>query len=224
MSSTKNAIKLPKTLQISIGTLSAAVVGFSLGSDIVETVNSLSSSRIPIQMMDHEVFTPEEGDNHAAFAGIPSSSLSSSWGRDLLRAMVPRSAHADSTGKMSTKLTARKRYIPRIADGVKKFNALLKDQAVADEFFKGAGDKKPGVDNLIRAMNLFGASLRVGETPDKISREAEQITAAFRSEIAKAQSNPTKETLAPAAAKLREYIAFAEQHSVSPIDHYEVEL
>ena len=33
-------------------------------------------------------------------------------------------AHADSTGKMSTKLTARKRYLPRIVTGVESFNAV----------------------------------------------------------------------------------------------------
>jgi hypothetical protein len=137
-------------------------------------------------------------------------------------------AHADSTGKMSTKLTARKRYLPRIKDGVEKFNLITTDKAVADAFLKGSADgskTKPGSENFIRAMSLFGASLRVGETPDKVSREADTIVASFSKELQKvaAQSKITKESVAPARELLREYIAFAEKHVASPIDHYEVQ-
>lgn len=131
-------------------------------------------------------------------------------------------AHADSTGKMSTKLTARKRYLPRIADGVNKFNALASDESVASAFLRG---DKPGYEGFVRAMNLFGASLRVGETPDKISREAEEIVADFNKEIikvAKLKTPVKKEDLATAASKLKQYIDFAEQHVASPIDHYQV--
>lgn len=141
---------------------------------------------------------------------------------------VPRGVpvvHADSTGKLSTKLTARKRYLPRIAEGVKQFNALLRgdDTAVAT-FLLG---EKPGYEGFVRAMNLFGASLRVGETPDKVSREAEKIVAAFNKEMIKAASSknaPNKDDLREAASLLKSYINFAEQHVASPIDHYEVEL
>ncbi len=137
-------------------------------------------------------------------------------------------AHADSTGKMSTKLTARKRYLPRIKDGVEKFNLITTDKAVADAFLKGStdgGNTKPGSEKFIRAMSLFGASLRVGETPDKVSREADVIVAAFSKELQKvaAQSKISKESVAPARELLREYIAFAEKHVASPIDHYEVQ-
>lgn len=149
-------------------------------------------------------------------------SLKENYAHHSVPRMVPV-AHADSTGKMSTKLTARKRYLPRIADGVNKFNALASDESVASTFLRG---DKPGYEGFVRAMNLFGASLRVGETPDKISREAEDIVAAFNKEIVKiAKSNKpiiNKDDLTPAATKLKQYLEFAEQHAASPIDHYQV--
>lgn len=139
---------------------------------------------------------------------------------------VPRAVpvvHADSTGKMSTKLTARKRYLPRIAEGVRQFNALATgDEVAATTFLKG---EKPGYEGFVRAMSLFGASLRVGETPDKVSREAEDIVTAFNKEIVKVASSKSalkKVDLQESASLLKKYIEFAEQHVASPIDHYEV--
>ena len=81
--------------------------------------------------------------------------------------------NADSTGKMSTKLTARKRYLPRIISGVKGYNDVLFKNKDIDLF------KKDELPSLIRAMSLYGASLRKGEVPDAISREAEKITTEF---------------------------------------------
>ena len=205
--SASTAPLMPISVQKAGLAISATLLGFSLS-----TADSLQQTpQMPSQVMDIDVFKPRSGEHHPRFARISYVKL------------TPSSAHADSTGKMSTKLTARKRYLPRIKEGVSKFNALSTDKAVADEFFNGSGDKKPGVDNFTRAMSLYGASLRVGETPDKISREAEQLTADFTKQVMKAKANPTKEALAPAAAKLKEYIAFAETHSVTPIDHYQVD-
>ena len=64
-------------------------------------------------------------------------------------------AVADSTGKLSTKLTAKRRYLPRIILGIEKFNALsLSDKIKVDAFIN---EDLPGFG---RAMNLYGASLR----------------------------------------------------------------
>ena len=82
--------------------------------------------------------------------------------------------HADSTGKMSTKLTARKRYLPRIVSGVKEYNNIINNKNSDIEKFK-----KDELPSFIRAMSLYGASLRKGEVPDAISREAEKITNEF---------------------------------------------
>ena len=81
--------------------------------------------------------------------------------------------NADSTGKMSTKLTARKRYLPRIISGVKEYKDVINNKKDIDLF------KKDELPSFIRAMTLYGASLRKGEVPDAISREAEKITNDF---------------------------------------------
>ena len=208
--SAAGALKLPKSVSQAAALFGATLLGFSLSTVDFPWKNVAEST----QFMDIDVYRPKIGEYHPRFAR-------KSW--DPKSISLVKAAHADSTGKMSTKLTARKRYLPRIKEGVSKFNLLSTDKSVVDEFFRGSGDKKPGVENLTRAMSLYGASLRVGETPDKISREAEKLTEDFTKLVMKAKANPSKEALAPAAAKLREYISFAETHSVSPIDHYEVE-
>jgi glutathione S-transferase len=119
------------------------------------------------------------------------------------------SVHADSTGKMSTKLTARKRYLPRITEGVKEFNDMAKTPGgtAGDAFLLGGKDSK--LASLGRAMNLYGASLRKGEVPDAISREAEQLTAKFlnQAEVLAKTRSPTDASLARKA--LDTYLDFA---------------
>ena len=66
--------------------------------------------------------------------------------------------HADSTGKMSTKLTARKRYLPRIKTGITLYQELMKNPS-KESINSFIIDEVPG---LKRAMNLYGASLRKG--------------------------------------------------------------
>lgn len=102
-------------------------------------------------------------------------------------------AHADSTGKFSTKLTARKRYLPRIENGVKLF--LQKDDGILD---------KDEAGNLIRAMGLYGASLRKGEYPDEISKKAQSLTDAFEKTLSKKGSSKEAVRIA-----LDEYLNFA---------------
>ena len=84
--------------------------------------------------------------------------------------------NADSTGKMSTKLTARKRYLPRIIEDVKLYLIATKNGDI-NAFIM---NKLPA---MMRAMNLYGLSLRKGEYPDEISREAEKLATAFESSV-----------------------------------------
>lgn len=116
-------------------------------------------------------------------------------------------AHADSTGKMSTKLTAKKRYLPRIKTGISLFNQLLQQPTKAgiDSFI---ADELP---NFRRAMSLYGASLRKGEVPDEISRKAESLTDAFVREVSKLESSKEVATqqLQQADLALKEYLKFA---------------
>lgn len=112
---------------------------------------------------------------------------------------------------MSTKLTAKKRYLPRIVEGYKKFQSLLvaddNTSSPVDKIKVFATDDLPG---LKRAMSLYGASLRKGEVPDEISREAEQLTLVFEAACQKlptSKSIETDYTLADNAFK--SYLSFA---------------
>eukprot|EP01038_Epipyxis_sp_PR26KG_P015000 gene15000-20179_t len=114
---------------------------------------------------------------------------------------IVRSVHADSTGKMSTKLTARKRYLPRIETGVKLFNSI--DSTETAKLF--VQDELPG---LVRAMNLYGASLRKGEYPDDISAKAEKLTILFSTEASKL-SQFNNDVYAKARLAFDDYLDFA---------------
>jgi len=114
--------------------------------------------------------------------------------------------YADSTGKMSTKLTAKKRYLPRIKTGIVLFNQLLQ-QPTKEGIDSFIADELP---NLRRAMSLYGASLRKGEVPDEISRKAESLTESFAREVAKLEgSKDIAVQLQQTDFALKEYLQFA---------------
>ena len=124
-------------------------------------------------------------------------------------ALTPEIAHADSTGKFSSKMTAKKRYIPRIKSGQEEFRALSKSLNAASVSAYLTGEKSPS-EKLVRAMDLYGLSLRKGEYPDDISREAEKLTKVFEVEVKKlgsAKDLPAQYKAASAA--LDKYLDFA---------------
>jgi len=150
----------------------------------------------------------------------------SSWARSLMAALMvivstdlsiptvgslrePVQVVADSTGKMSTKLTARKRYLPRITEGVALFNDVAANPtgAAADEFLVGGKESKAA--SLARAMALYGQSLRKGEVPDAISREAEALTKKFTVAIDKLATSRSPANIAEARKALDSYLDFA---------------
>lgn len=122
---------------------------------------------------------------------------------------APDVAHADSTGKFSSKMTAKKRYIPRIKSGQEEFKALSKNLNAASVSEYLAGEKGPA-EKLVRAMDLYGLSLRKGEYPDDISRQAEKLTKAFEVEVKKLGSSKDLAAQYKAAnAALDNYLDFA---------------
>ena len=137
-------------------------------------------------------------------------------------ALAPASvAQADSTGKFSTKLTARKRYLPRINTGVTEFKALTQTKAPNAGVATFVDTTLP---NLERAMSLYGASLRKGETPDDISRNADRLTQVFvkqAGELGVAVKDPSKYSaqLAKTTTALEEYLKFAGLPSLSSADY-----
>lgn len=112
---------------------------------------------------------------------------------------------------MSTKLTAKRRYLPRVVAGVGYINELVKNPSNKAAIDRFVTDELP---SLKRAMNLYGASLRKGEVPDEISREAEQLTDEFYAEAAKLSGVANKggdvaQQLSIVKSKMDAYVAFA---------------
>eukprot|EP00802_Teleaulax_amphioxeia_P029551 Tamp_31697.p1 GENE.Tamp_31697~~Tamp_31697.p1 ORF type:complete len:189 (+),score=41.67 Tamp_31697:31-597(+) len=84
---------------------------------------------------------------------------------------VPSLAGADSTGKFSSKRTAKNRYVPRIKKGIAAFEQL-----------ESGGDGaafQATLDDMTSAMKLYGQANRRGELPDKISNRLEADADAF---------------------------------------------
>lgn len=117
-------------------------------------------------------------------------------------------ANADSTGKMSTKLTARKRYLPRIIAGVSEFEATAKApiSPQSDLFLLGKDSQSA---SLVRAMRLYGASLRKGEVPDTISREADELCNSFQKDIDSLSKSRSTQDAEKARKSLLAYLTFA---------------
>ena len=118
-------------------------------------------------------------------------------------------ANADSTGKMSTKLTARKRYLPRIVAGVKEFEAVAKSPKSSPESDLFLLGKDSQSASLVRAMRLYGASLRKGEVPDAISREADELCSSFQKDIDIFSKSRSTQDAEKADKSLRAYLTFA---------------
>jgi hypothetical protein len=108
---------------------------------------------------------------------------------------------------MSTKLTARRRYLPKVTQGYEKFSALLSNPNKVD-LDTYVINELPG---LKRVMILYGASLRRGETPDETSRAAEKLTLQFTHAVENAATSNgnLKDLLGKCLGVLDEYIAFA---------------
>jgi hypothetical protein len=117
---------------------------------------------------------------------------------------------------MSTKLTAKKRYLPRINAGVSEFKKLGGNltPSTASAF---ATDAAP---NLARAMDLYGVSLRKGEVPDEISRKAEKLSSVFAAEAKKLSSAKDLTAEYNAVSKtIDDYLDFAKLPPVSSKDY-----
>lgn len=77
-------------------------------------------------------------------------------------------AHADRTGKYSTKLTAKRRYLPRIARGVRLINANNTDAYINVS------------EDFVTALQLFGTTYfaegnRIGPLEKELSEIAEFV-------------------------------------------------
>ncbi|CAM9457527.1 unnamed protein product [Chrysoparadoxa australica] len=99
-------------------------------------------------------------------------------GLGLLTASGP--AVADSTGKLSTKLTAKRRYVPRINAAVTEFQSIEGVIAKDPKEWKPAKDfVAVTVPDVASALNLLGSSFKNGEYPDATSKARQAEAAAF---------------------------------------------
>jgi len=120
------------------------------------------------------------------------------------------SVQADSTGKLSTKLTARRRYRPRIIDAIPIFNDFISDKTPIESAQTYLSSQT--FQDLVRGMRLYGLSLRKGETLDDISREVERITNTFVKDCEQFSSKQSynNEQLKTCAGGFKEYVSFTE--------------
>mmetsp|Transcript_17931 Transcript_17931/g.17998 ORF Transcript_17931/g.17998 Transcript_17931/m.17998 type:complete len:192 (-) Transcript_17931:74-649(-) len=166
---------------------------------ILSSINNISAFRL--------LRFPHLDINHGKRIGIVATVLIPFVDPIFPSIMDPSSVvHADSTGKMSTKLTAKRRYLPRIAAGVKAFNAAVKDTNLIKTF---AETEFPPFK---RAMSLYGASLRKGEVPDAISRKAEDLSDEVEKHVKRLSSisgAAVADELVATRIALDEYLTFA---------------
>jgi hypothetical protein len=129
-------------------------------------------------------------------------------------------------GKFSSKMTAKKRYLPRVisgksshssysvvlfctllthtsSTGTKNFNSIIASDQGIDDFVSS------DLEGFLRAMDLYGASLRKGEVPDETSRTATKLTKTFEEAMKKTQNSKTEQNKSDARSALDAYLKFA---------------
>lgn len=124
------------------------------------------------------------------------------------RVSLISASNADSTGKYSTKLTARRRYRPRILNAIPIFQDISQNKISIDASKEFVTSEK--FEDLVRAMRLYGVSLRKGELLDDISRKIDSIVDAFEADCKSFTKSVSKETLKSCVADFDDYVKFTE--------------
>lgn len=94
-----------------------------------------------------------------------------------------RIAKADSTGKYSTKATAKKRYLPRLKKAVAEFKILGDSIENGEEFSLLSKSYQERIESSYgTALSLYGSSTRSGEYLDDQSREVQETLKNFISD------------------------------------------
>ncbi|CAM9217669.1 unnamed protein product [Ectocarpus sp. 8 AP-2014] len=150
----------------------------------------LAAERLPLFMSvagngdgDHAQHQPDQKEgrsSRAQFVGWVSAGVVAVTAASGLAAGGLGVGAAPVTGKYSSKATARKRYLPRIVKLVNAFQTLKKDIASGSaspksEFFVDV------LADSVSAMDLYGSSMKKGETPDSKSRALQQLAQDFGS-------------------------------------------
>lgn len=84
---------------------------------------------------------------------------------------TPALANADSTGKFSSKRTAKNRYVPRIKKGIDLVKAAASGGSMDDLL--------ADLEDMVGAMKLYGDAQKRNEVPDKTSLRLVDDAVAF---------------------------------------------
>ncbi|EKX45111.1 hypothetical protein GUITHDRAFT_109155 [Guillardia theta CCMP2712] len=95
---------------------------------------------------------------------------------------LPTYAFADSTGKFSSKRTAKNRYVPRVKKGLEIMDGIESGRATIEQLLEIEPD-------MVNAMKLYGDAQKKSEVPDKISIRLNKDAEAFSQAIKAAGSN-----------------------------------
>jgi len=94
----------------------------------------------------------------------------------------PTWAFADSTGKFSSKRTAKNRYVPRVKKGLEIIDGIESGVATFDQLLEIESD-------MVNAMKLYGDAQKKSEVPDKISIRLNKDADAFSLAVKGAKSD-----------------------------------
>lgn len=142
-------------------------------------------------------------------------------------ALLPHESLADRTGKYSTKLTAKRRYLPRIAKGMKALGAL--STALQD----GREDWQPDVssfatenaEDLKTALDLFGTTFfsegnKIGEKERTLSECVREMFASIATLTEAANAGDKQKAAASwtsAALAANRYVEVAKLQETVPL-------
>ncbi|CAN8069127.1 unnamed protein product, partial [Agarophyton chilense] len=145
----------------------------------------------------------------------------------LAAALLPlcgaRDAHADRTGRYSTKLTAKRRYVARITRGMQHILTADKDDDKSDD--EPRAPDAALIDDTLVAMQLFGTTYfsegnRIGERERELKRAVSDARAALDAILrARRRADDAAEGVAVRAlrAAVREWLRVADFERIAGV-------
>lgn len=146
----------------------------------------------------------------------------------LTPALLPSTAFADRTGKYSTKLTAKRRYLPRISRGLSTLSTLLtilSDDSTRDWAADASSFVENDAPDLRTAMQLFATTYfsegnRIGATERALGECVDDIEDAVNALNRAAKSrnrDQAKDVAVRAIAAANKYVDIAKVEDAVPL-------
>lgn len=132
------------------------------------------------------------------------------------------SARADRTGKYSTKLTAKRRYLPRIGKGLRALRDA--DPQTASDLTSAVAAYDNRRSDFLSALSLFGTSYfaegnRIGATEKTLKDCVDQLSTASENLVRAANSgnvSAAKDSYSAAMAAVQRYVTTAKLEEIAP--------